>query len=421
MENNLFCPNCGARTENQARFCRGCGASLARNGETRLSDTSHGWPGPAAATVLVDAPATTQTIPLTTVTPTTVGPGRATGRPRWLLPAIVAAAAVLVGCLIGALVLRSGDSGPSFSERANTILAAVVAADRGLDARVRAVQPASRLSDLATATTDARQQVVHAQGALTMLDAAGDDEQAKALLAQALEANLSYLDKLSFAANRLTSPRAAAAASAGERAAQAYGSLSAWSPDLTVPTRGDFISVTQLPALAAQQETAARNAAERKAQAQREKAATTHAIRTYVESIDRLLANSAETRSNLGTLIGDIESGQLSAAQASAQIASIINQRQDLQNQAAVVATPPSFTVAADKLRQSIAAAIEDDYAIQAWINAWYDLDPYAYDRAYAEHEQATTKATNSKADFLTTYNDLRNKHLKLAPIDVNY
>jgi hypothetical protein len=130
---------------------------------------------------------------------------------------------------------------------------------------------------------------------------------------------------------------------------------------------------------------------------------------------------SADTRSNLGTLIGDIESGQLSASQASAQIASIINQRQDLQNQAAVVSTPPSFTVAADKLRESIAAALEDDYAIQAWINAWYDDDPYAYERAYAEHEQATAQATTSKADFLSTYNDLRSKHLKLAPIDVNY
>ena len=125
--------------------------------------------------------------------------------------------------------------------------------------------------------------------------------------------------------------------------------------------------------------------------------------------------------SNLGGLISDIENGQLSPSQATAQIASIINQRQDLQNQVIAVPTPTAFQPAAEKLRGSIAAALEDDYAIQGWIAGWYDDDAYAYDRAYARHEQATATASAAKSDFLATYNQLRATELHLPSLDVDF
>jgi hypothetical protein len=68
-----------------------------------------------------------------------------------------------------------------------------------------------------------------------------------------------------------------------------------------------------------------------------------------------------------------------------------------------------------------IAAALEDDYAIQGWITGWYDDDVYAYDRAYARHEQATTTASAAKSDFLATYNQLRATYLHLPPLDVDF
>src|SRR5262249_36997023 len=141
----------------------------------------------------------------------------------------------------------------------------------------------------------------------------------------------------------------------------------------------------------------------------------------YVRSIDALLENSAETRDNLGSLITDVDNNLLSPTQASAQIASIINQRQDLQNQVAAVAAPPGYRVAAEKLRDSIAAALDDDYAIQGLINSWYDGDVYAYDHAYSRHDEATARATAAKSDFLALYNRLRAQRLHLQPIDVNY
>jgi len=205
-----------------------------------------------------------------------------------------------------------------------------------------------------------------------VLDTSGKDAAAKRLLDQALAANISYLDRISVAASGLTAVRASAAVTAEAQVVQSYSMLSASVPGLTVLSNAIFASASQLQTLAAAQE----NAAQAQATATQAKAASTAALRTYVRSIDSLLQNSADTRSNLGALIGDIQNGQLSASGAASEISSIINQRQDLQNQVSAVATPTTFRVAAAKLRDSIAASLQDDYAIQGWINAWYDNEP---------------------------------------------
>jgi hypothetical protein len=249
-----------------------------------------------------------------------------------------------------------------------------------------------------------------------VLDAPGREATVKGLIGQAVDANLAYVDQVTAATSHLSTVRAAAAVTAAQQTAASWAAL-ATTPNLVVPANSAFLSADQLQSLATAQD----KLAARKAAAAQARTRSLAALRSYVSSIDALLQNSAETRSNLGSLIGDIQNGQLSPSQATAQIASIINQRQDLENQIAAVPAPAQFGDASEQLRGSIAAALQDDYAIQGWITAWYDDDVYAYDRAYTQHEQATTAATTAKSNFLTAYNQLRATHLHLAPLEVDY
>jgi hypothetical protein len=171
-----------------------------------------------------------------------------------------------------------------------------------------------------------------------------------------------------------------------------------------------YLPTAQLTTLAAQQQ-----------KEQQAKAATLSAIRSYVRSIDGLLRNSADTRSNLGNLINDAESGQIDSVQASAEIQGVINQRQDLQNQVSAVSAPAAFANASSSLRDSISASLQDDIAIQRWMNAWEAGDIAGESTAYQQHLAATETASSAKASFLGLYNQLRDRYLHLSPIDVAY
>lgn len=402
----MYCTDCGTENEADARFCRSCGRRFAHDDEAATHVSSR-WPGKdTAPTVVVPAP----------VEPPPASPAASSlrHRPGWLIPAVAVAALIVAVVIVAVIVLASGgSSGPSFTTKANEILAPVAQVDGALDAKLQAADRPTQLGAVNAAAASARQEVVRAQGAAAVLDVSGSQKAAKALLDQALAANLAYLDKVTSASNSLVGPRATAAATAAQQAAQSFTSLAAAEPKLTVPATSAFLSVNQLQALATAQEkqTAAKQA----------KAQSASALRSYVRSIDGLLQNSAETRTNLGGLIGDIQNNQITATEAISQISSIINQRQDLQNQVAAVASPAPFRTVAEKLRSSIAAALADDYAIQGWISAWYDNNPYSFNRAYAKHEQATTAATTAKRGFLADYNRLRARYLHLPPLDVSY
>jgi hypothetical protein len=284
-----------------------------------------------------------------------------------------------------------------------------MAADEFLDGKLQSAS-GEDLASVADAASQLAQELTRAQGGLTVLIVDGPDGERKALLGTALAANLSYAEKVQTAASGLNPIRASAATTAGQQAAQAFTAVSAAAPKLRVPQSGLFLSATQLQTLAAERARRAQSQATSKA-----------ALRTYVRSIDSLLRNSAETKANLGSLIDDIRNGQMSPSQATSEIASIVNQRQDLQNQASAVATPPVFRVAAERLRASVKAALDDDYAIQGWITAWFDNDAYAFDRAFSRHEDATARASAAKASFLSVYNRLRASYLKLPPLNVSY
>jgi hypothetical protein len=279
-----------------------------------------------------------------------------------------------------------------------------------LNAKLQSVDQPADLGGVADAASQLTRDLTLAEGGLTILDARGDDVEAKALLEQALTANLGYAEKVKTAADGLNQVRASAAATAGQQAAQSYSVVGATAPTLALPPTGVFLSTSQLQALATEQ-----------AEQAQAKATSTAALRSYVRSIDSLLRNSADTRANLASLIADIRNGQVSASQATSEIASIINQRQDLQNQVSAVPTPSQFRNAAVKLRDSIEASLDDDYAIQGWITAWFDGDSYAFERAFARHEAATARASAAKAEFLALYNRLRSRFLKLPSLSVSY
>jgi hypothetical protein len=187
--------------------------------------------------------------------------------------------------------------------------------------------------------------------------------------------------------------------------------LRAAEPGLALPAAADLLGADQLVALA-KQHAAAGKARRRSGLA---------SIRDYVTTIDALLRNSAETRGSLGRLVSEVQSYSIDPGTARDRISSIIAQRQDLHNQIASLAAPPPFRQAAELLRRSISASLEDDYAIQGWINAWYAGDAYTSDRYFREHESATSKASAAKATFLREYNRLRRRYLHLPPINIAY
>jgi hypothetical protein len=401
----FFCPQCGAQAERDAKFCKACGVSVGDRAPEEPTQVS--WPSqPHSTTAVIPQPPATQSAVNGNYGPPSAA---ATGRPGWLIPAIAAVALVVIAAVVAVvLVARGGSSGASFAEQATSLLSPVAAADAHLDTTLQSAADEKQLPAIGRAAAAAREKVVSAEGGLAVLNPHGKDAAAKRALARALYANLSYLDKMTAASGNLTAVRAAAAQTAAEQTASAFAAVG--NPKVVVPAASAFSSAGQLHELA----TAEQTSSAKKSQA-------TAAIREYVQAIDSLLQNSADTRSNLGTMISDIQQSQLSAAQATSQIASIINQRQDLQNQASAVAAPAAFRAASAKLRSSITAALADDYAIQSWINAWYDNDSYAFNNAYTRHLDATAKATEAKASFLATYNRLRSRYLHLKPINLNY
>ena len=379
-----YCGNCGSELRLGDRFCRACGVSAEGVGE--------------APTATLPAPASREA-----ARPVTESIAAADRR-RWLRPALAAAALLIAVLVVAMIVLRTGEDEQTLTERATPVLAPV---DTAVTAVARSLADTNAPRDLAATATAAEtleEEATGALGAARVLEVSDNENRARALLVDFLEATREYAARVGAAAQDLTPPHAQAAVSAAQAAEDARGSLAAVAPDLPLPAAREFRFAEQLPTIAA-----AESAAGEKAETERA------AARAYVQKIDRLLTNSAETRGDLGALISDVQAGTIAASEARARIAAIINQRQDLQNAVASAEAPPAFERASDLLRQSIKESLDDDFAIQGWINAWYDVDEYSYGRFFAEHQQATARASAAKRAFVEEYNRVRARVLKLG------
>jgi hypothetical protein len=142
----------------------------------------------------------------------------------------------------------------------------------------------------------------------------------------------------------------------------------------------------------------------------------TSSDRVYGEQLTRLLRNSADTRVGLGTLISGVQNGALDYEDAKARIAAVIAQRQGLRDDVARLDTPARFSAAAELLRSSLTAAIDDDVAVQRWIVAHYEGDPAAEGPAWNDQIAASGRATRAKREFLDAYAALAGRDLPTLP-----
>jgi hypothetical protein len=272
-----------------------------------------------------------------------------------------------------------------------------------LNNKLGAVSNEKQLRGVRTAADALSDEVIRAQGAVDETDA---DSAAKDLLSEALAAHLAYARKVSRAAQTLTEATAGAVGDAAEQAKDAYSSVAAKDSDLAVPETSSFAQVRLLKTLASKLSA---------------KDSSTAAIRLYVRSIDSLLRNSVEARADLGALISEAESGTIGYSEARDRIAGVITQRTSLQTEVAALSPPTPFVGAAELLRRSITASLDDDRAIQGLINAYFEgYDPSSFlDR----HAEANSRATDAKSRFLVSYNRLRARYLKLPglPLDMRY
>lgn len=388
----LFCGNCGKELQPGDRFCRSCGSS-ASSAEAPTVVQRERWPAPMQT-------------PLPAAQPAPAAGAARGSRPSWLIPA-AAGAALLLGAIVVAVILFSsgGEESISFNDRVAPVVEPVAAASATLGTELSDAEKPADLAAVNDAAGELQTAVSTASGAAGVLDFEDTDAERLAAVRNALTATGEYASRVAAAAESISPARAKAAATAGAAARNSWAAVAAQSSGLTVPGEQAFTSAEQLATVA-----------EGQRQQQAQQTSGTAAARAYVEKIDRLLTNSAETRGDLGALIGDVQQGTISSSEARARIAAIINQRQGLQNEVASVDAPASFRRSSELLRASITAALDDDFAIQGWINAWFDGDSYSFDRFYGEHEQATARATAAKRAFVEEYNRVRARVLKLGP-----
>ena len=234
-------------------YCRVCGRSQTGAGADGADGARDGggWPS-AVDTIAVAAAARLAEAPVLIAASGSGEHGSA--RRSWLVLGGVAATGVLLvlAATVG-FVLFTRDSGPSFAERVGMIMGPVVAADSDLAAKLQTADTPDQLRPVSLAAGVTRQTIVQAQGALTVVDASGRNAAAKALLDQALVANLGYVDRVAAATVDLSTVRASAAATAGQQAAESFAALAA-TPKMALPVSSAFLSASQLQSLATDNE-----------------------------------------------------------------------------------------------------------------------------------------------------------------------
>jgi hypothetical protein len=144
------------------------------------------------------------------------------------------------------------------------------------------------------------------------------------------------------------------------------------------------------------------------------------ANRQYQRTIDDMLIDSARTRKDLGSVIARASSESTPYATIAAEIDSITAQRESLLRAASAVSVPPDFSRSATFLRRSLVASIEDDRAIDSWIDAKYFDDPLE-DFFWKQNVRLSAEASRAKTAFLREYNARRRELLDLPTLDVAY
>lgn len=100
----MFCPNCGAKNRDGAKFCVECGAPLSRKADQAVATApTDAREVPIASSAATDAQPTMQSTP-----PRTGGKSK-----RWIIPAVIVAALAAAALAIVQVVGVSVDGGPS--------------------------------------------------------------------------------------------------------------------------------------------------------------------------------------------------------------------------------------------------------------------------------------------------------------------
>ena len=123
--------------------------------------------------------------------------------------------------------------------------------------------------------------------------------------------------------------------------------------------------------------------------------------------LNELLAESARTKGNLGSLISRVQSSPPAIARAAAlhEIDRIVQQREGLHAALAAFPTPDVLSDALALLRDSITASLADDRLVRQWIVARYDGDAAA-DRLWEAQLEASREASRTKSAFKAEYAD---------------
>lgn len=100
----MFCPNCGAKNRDGAKFCVECGAPLSKKADQAVATAPT-----EAREVRIASPAATDAQPTMQSTPPRTG-GK---RKRWIIPAVIVAALAAAALAIVQVVGVSVDGGPS--------------------------------------------------------------------------------------------------------------------------------------------------------------------------------------------------------------------------------------------------------------------------------------------------------------------
>jgi hypothetical protein len=320
------------------------------------------------------------------------------------------AAALVVAALAGgiyALVARDGSgSDGRATATVDRLLSSVFAANSKLGRTLAGLDGNdSTLADARLAASQVAEEAARAQASSRILELPGERESSRALLEQALDANVEYAQKVAAAAAELTSARAADAEDAEGAARSAYDELAAEWPEVVDPSPPALSGAAELRALAE----------ERTAAGERDE----EELRNYVQAVDALLRNSAETRGDLADLIADVQSRRLTLGDARDGIETIINQRLGLRDDVAAIAAPEPYRRAKELLRRSITLSLENDIAVRRWINAYYAGLPSASERL-SEVESGGRQATAAKERFVAEYNRVRRETLALPPLGVD-
>ena len=123
--------------------------------------------------------------------------------------------------------------------------------------------------------------------------------------------------------------------------------------------------------------------------------------------LNTLLAGSARTKGDLGTLIRDVQSSPpaIDRDTALAQIDAIVRQREGLHAELADFSAPTPLAKALALLRDSITASLADDRLVRQWIVAHYDGDAAA-DALWQAQLEASRAASEAKRVFRAEYAD---------------